>query len=692
MKGGDTIVVTILPSLPQQSAAAVPKAASPNGDSADVPSFADHLQEALPQGADTDQGTPKQGTEKTQLLTPAQADSSKPSVEAQAAEDATEPAQQGVTKRGPAKPGAATSAAPDQVTDQVLAVTAVVQALSPPAVLGGTSSDATNPNTEAEAVGTRPTSFSMIPNLPQTHGIGDQGLRMTSVASGQEIPSVLDKTPARPTSPAPALKEASVGGPAAVSSAIASAPLAAASEAKGYVPLSAVNGAESVAIPAPTSSSEAPVNVKVAAGSNVTSSIAGSQAQVIMATTAVFDGNAQNVAAKQIGVSAQLHQVAAEGNDTDSSPTASVLQSVPGAQPGVEIATQSTEQPKAAQAIYGIEASHPAQTLQEGLLRSTVLGKGSLPQQVVRFSGHPSIGLEGEGVGLEGKGVGFEMAKTSTPKNNSTEGLNAPAPHEIVGGAADPNLLSTEALTKPTSIVTAHENVADVQTTVPSVDASPNSQSTSASADSSNSTDGNAAQQPWPHASVTIPAPQQSQPNNVLGSAAFSSPNAVGLSQGILDRVQVAQQVVQHLEAARSMLGRGEITLRLSPPELGTLRIALSSGAQGVTAHLVAETSQVQRALMDEQHRLHAALEAQGLKVHSLEISAGSTGQQNPAPFGGSLQMQHQASGYSGGSYASAGRENVMSSIEPMEDVGTDEKLGLSTALFVGTSRLNFLA
>ncbi|WP_231723993.1 flagellar hook-length control protein FliK, partial [Chthonomonas calidirosea] len=535
----------------------------------------------------------------------------------------------------------------DQVTDQVLAMTAVVQALSPPAVLSGTS---------------------------------------------QEIPSVLDKTPARPTSPAPALKEASVGGPAAVSSAIASAPLTAASAAKGYVPLSAVNGAESVATPAPTSPSEAQLNMKVAAGSNVTSSIAGSQAQVIMATTAVFDGNAQNVTAKQIGVSAQLHQVAAEGNDTDSSPTASVLQSVPGAQPGVEIATQSTEQPKAAQAMYGMEASHPAQTLQEGLLRSTVLGKGSLPQQVVRFSGHPSIGLEGEGVGLEGKGVGFEMAKTSTPKNNSTEGLNAPAPHEIVGGAADPNLLSTEALTKPTSIVTAHENVADVQTTVPSVDASPNSQSTSASADSSNSADGNAAQQSWSHAGVTIPAPQQSQPNNVLGSAAFSSPNAVGLSQGILDRVQVAQQVVQHLEAARSMLGRGEITLRLSPPELGTLRIALSSGAQGVTAHLVAETSQVQRALMDEQHRLHAALEAQGLKVHSLEISAGSTGQQNPAPFGGSLQMQHQASGYSGGSYASAGRENVMSSIEPMEDVGTDEKLGLSTALFVGTSRLNFLA
>ncbi|CEK17881.1 flagellar hook-length control protein [Chthonomonas calidirosea] len=477
-----------------------------------------------------------------------------------------------------------------------------------------------------------------------------------------------------------------------MSSAIASAPLTAASAAKGYVPLSAVNGAESVATPAPTSPSEAQLNMKVAAGSNVTSSIAGSQAQVIMATTAVFDGNAQNVTAKQIGVSAQLHQVAAEGNDTDSSPTASVLQSVPGAQPGVEIATQSTEQPKAAQAMYGMEASHPAQTLQEGLLRSTVLGKGSLPQQVVRFSGHPSIGLEGEGVGLEGKGVGFEMAKTSTPKNNSTEGLNAPAPHEIVGGAADPNLLSTEALTKPTSIVTAHENVADVQTTVPSVDASPNSQSTSASADSSNSADGNAAQQSWSHAGVTIPAPQQSQPNNVLGSAAFSSPNAVGLSQGILDRVQVAQQVVQHLEAARSMLGRGEITLRLSPPELGTLRIALSSGAQGVTAHLVAETSQVQRALMDEQHRLHAALEAQGLKVHSLEISAGSTGQQNPAPFGGSLQMQHQASGYSGGSYASAGRENVMSSIEPMEDVGTDEKLGLSTALFVGTSRLNFLA
>ncbi|HLH79185.1 MAG TPA: flagellar hook-length control protein FliK [Chthonomonas sp.] len=684
MKGGDTIVVTILPSLPQQATAtAVPKAGSSNGDATGVSSFTDHLQEALPQGIGADSGTPKQQVAKTQLPVkrPVHGDASKPSADAQTADNATEPNQQAVEKAIHSKPDAAAAALSEQTPAQMLAMAAVVAALPPTTVSAEPAPNAAGQNSAAEAT-------SVVPSLSQTPGISDKTNALAAlVASEQEISPTLNETPATSASAPLPLKEQAAGEPAAMPLTVVLASRTVASETSAYSALpksatqiSAPNGSRDVT-PAPTTILGASVSTAIAVAGNTTSGAVGSQTQVILATTSVSTESAQNIVVTQSDGAAYgtlpSQHVAAVGNDTYVQFTEGVSQSASGSQPELEVAVQNTGQFGEAHAIPGTEAPHPAQTLQEGLLRSAVLGEANSvrSQKVGGFS--------------EFAGVAPEAAQIAGAKNGLPEDQKALSLHEAVGSVIDPNTLSTEAATKPLSSVTVHENIADMQTTVPSVDAAPPSQSTSGSADSSNSANGSAAQQQWPHAGVTIASLQQSQSNSA-SSPDISAPSAAGAAQSTLDRVQVAQQVVQHLEAARSMVGRGEITLRLSPPELGTLRIALSSGAQGVTAHLVAETSQVQRALMDEQHRLHAALEAQGLKVHSLEISTGSTGQQNPAPFGGSLQMQYQTSGYSRTNYASVDHGQI-SSIEPTE-VGNDEMSGLSMTPFAGASRLNFLA
>jgi len=665
-------VVTILPSLPQQAAAtAVPSAGSSNGDAAGIPSFTDHLQGTLPQGVGTGSGTPKQNAVQTQqsVKLPIHDDASKPSADAQTAENTTEPNPQAVKKPVHSKPDAEASGLSEQAPASMLAMASVVAALPPTTVSAEPAPNAASQNSAAEAA-------SAVTSSSQTPGLSDKTNALAAlVASEQEISPTLNETPATSASAPLPLKEQAAGEPAAMPLTVVLASRTVASETSGYsaLPKSATqigapNGSRDVT-PTPTTILGASVSTTVAVAGNTTSGVVGSQTQVIPLTTAVSTASAESIVLTQSDGAAQgtlpSQHVAAAGNDTDS-------------QPELEVTVQNTGQPEQAHAMSETEALHPAQTLQERLLRSAVLGEANStrPQKVGGFS--------------ELSGVGSETAKADdAAKNGLAEGQKALSLHEAVGGATNPNALSTEAVTKPLSTVTAHESAADVQTAVPSVDTAPTSQNTSGSADSSNSANGNATPQPWAHASVTIASLQQSQSNGTSNADA-AAPGAAGAAQSTLDRIQVAQQVVQHLEAARSMVGRGEITLRLSPPELGTLRIALSSGAQGVTAHLVAETSQVQRALMDEQHRLHAALEAQGLKVHSLEISAGSTGQQNPAPFSGSLQMQYQTNGYSRTNYTAIDPRQV-SSIEPAE-AGNDETSGLSAMPFVGTSRLNFLA
>ncbi|HLK58751.1 MAG TPA: flagellar hook-length control protein FliK, partial [Chthonomonadaceae bacterium] len=60
------------------------------------------------------------------------------------------------------------------------------------------------------------------------------------------------------------------------------------------------------------------------------------------------------------------------------------------------------------------------------------------------------------------------------------------------------------------------------------------------------------------------------------------------------ERIRIVEQVTRHLETLRLPAGRSEMSLRLEPEHLGSLRLTITSQHDGVVARIVAESSQVQ--------------------------------------------------------------------------------------------------
>ncbi|MEM9883543.1 MAG: flagellar hook-length control protein FliK [Planctomycetota bacterium] len=66
----------------------------------------------------------------------------------------------------------------------------------------------------------------------------------------------------------------------------------------------------------------------------------------------------------------------------------------------------------------------------------------------------------------------------------------------------------------------------------------------------------------------------------------------------------------------------GNVTLRLTPPEMGTVRIQLNLQGTAVSAQFHAETDAAQRLLTQQLGQLRASLESQGLQVERLGVQA----------------------------------------------------------------------
>ena len=88
-----------------------------------------------------------------------------------------------------------------------------------------------------------------------------------------------------------------------------------------------------------------------------------------------------------------------------------------------------------------------------------------------------------------------------------------------------------------------------------------------------------------------------------------------------LDRTKLLAQIDQHLETLRFAKGRDEIAFHLTPDNLGSLHIAVTTGADGVIARVTAEHAGVRQALEGAKEHLRSALENRGLHLDKLEIS-----------------------------------------------------------------------
>jgi flagellar hook-length control protein FliK len=112
---------------------------------------------------------------------------------------------------------------------------------------------------------------------------------------------------------------------------------------------------------------------------------------------------------------------------------------------------------------------------------------------------------------------------------------------------------------------------------------------------------GNAAESPKPAASVT-PTPQS-------GSSS---------SAGEVDRVRFIQRVAGAFQAADEQ--GGQIRLRLSPPELGSMRLEISVRNGVMTAHVQTETDTARNMLLDHLPQLRDRLADHNIKIDHFDV------------------------------------------------------------------------
>ncbi|MEM8495767.1 MAG: flagellar hook-length control protein FliK [Planctomycetota bacterium] len=128
---------------------------------------------------------------------------------------------------------------------------------------------------------------------------------------------------------------------------------------------------------------------------------------------------------------------------------------------------------------------------------------------------------------------------------------------------------------------------------------------------------------------------------NANGPTPQTAPTPTPLGDGP-DALNEAR-LARGLKSALNQQG-GSVTLRLTPPEMGTVRIQMQIQGTQVAAQFHAETDAARSLLQQQLGQLRTALEGQGLSVDRLGVQSMSAG--NASGFNGSnLQQQNQSFG-----------------------------------------------
>jgi flagellar hook-length control protein FliK len=147
-----------------------------------------------------------------------------------------------------------------------------------------------------------------------------------------------------------------------------------------------------------------------------------------------------------------------------------------------------------------------------------------------------------------------------------------------------------------------------------------------------------------------------------------ASPGSItGSPMTHLDQPQADQVMARALRGMRGAINQngGNVTLRLNPPELGSLRISLQMNNGVVQAQFHASNSTVAQLLDQNMSSLRVALEAQGLRVEQLQTQtspapsahqhSGSAGQGDTASDGQSRGMMSRDGGSAGSNHSGGG-------------------------------------
>ena len=166
------------------------------------------------------------------------------------------------------------------------------------------------------------------------------------------------------------------------------------------------------------------------------------------------------------------------------------------------------------------------------------------------------------------------------------------------------------------------------------------------------------------------PAPQ---PNASVGetvSAQFAQLPQADAATGN-EEVNIGR-LTRGLSSAINQRG-GSVTLRLTPPELGLVKIEMAVRDGAVSAKFTAQTESVRNLLMDQMSHLRQALDRQGLTVEKFEVQV--LPQSSSASSGGFGKQSDDLSrdGRSAGQYTSSqGGEEGRGSRQPHRGRGAD--------------------
>ena len=231
------------------------------------------------------------------------------------------------------------------------------------------------------------------------------------------------------------------------------------------------------------------------------------------------------------------------------------------------------------------------------------------------------------------------------------------------------------------TVDTAANSANDAATTIPDVQAAadPRAKAAESVSPSDNGTNTAAAKPSDSSSGPTAAIPQTvSHSTNTAAGDLSTAPNAdTNLSQ--TDRVRFVQRVEQAFQDLSDQ--GGSIRLRLSPPELGSLRIEINVSNGEMTARVQAETTAARNVLLDNLPALRERLAQHDIRVQRFDVdlmdrSAGgmsnqssqyqSPAQQNPSgtvvrtPFRGSSELPGTSEAASPSPATNSGRLNVV--------------------------------
>jgi flagellar hook-length control protein FliK len=166
-------------------------------------------------------------------------------------------------------------------------------------------------------------------------------------------------------------------------------------------------------------------------------------------------------------------------------------------------------------------------------------------------------------------------------------------------------------------------------------------------------------------AAQSVDAARQAQAQAAVNTGDNDSLNTARLTRGLANAVQQRG---------------GAVTLRLTPPEMGTVRIQMQITGTNVSASFHAETSSAQTLLTTQLAQLRSALESKGMSVDRLTVqplattassqNSSQSQSQNDAQQQG--QQQNAGDGRSRGQYS--GDSSRQQSSDSQQDSGTNQQ------------------